>query len=658
MTDNKEYQNQNKELLFAFRFLAEAIDARDPHTLGHMNRVARFSMKILDQSPWKHDDDLRERLLIAALLHDVGNLKIPEYILKKPGSMSIPEKMEIELHPVYGLTMLGKGILAERVGPIIRAHHERLDGTGYPDGLPKDDIPPAARIIHVADIFDACTSPRIYRPKNRVFNDREAIKLLVESANKGKTDKDIVHAFIKAYNNCDIMMAKAASYSDIKNPLLHRTQGNDHSPFHSAEKHLLKALTLVEKMEENPQLRDPDFWIQKRYKILIRIATIANLTGNPAKALSYCKKANIYTPEESQVDHISLQQAIAYYNCGQRKKALDLANVLKNKKKEDWFKATLFHLLAEHSLITGHLKDAEIYEIKALKCISRMKDKLGKDSLLSPLGVLLRWWNPDRVNWLEGLVKLTCTKRHCYMGYEFTIELAKVTAHQFELTGNMEQRSQARTELGRFLSNAGEFDKAIPILQREYQFAALIGEHRIAMKRAVWLSETFMRQAVCTENNQEKEELIKKAHEPLDSYLTLFGKEKLYKKDKPYIDIGVILTLWYEKNYNPLTARLPGLIKSIKQSNTIYFLEAIVFCQFLLLACKKDSSLEDFLDLTEFAMGYNITIRELEIYAEMIRRFPRVPEEISNRIQLLLGRMGEKCWLLSHPLYKELLKKT
>jgi HD-GYP domain-containing protein (c-di-GMP phosphodiesterase class II) len=181
MAENKTYQVQNKELLFAFRFLSEAIDARDPYTLGHMNRVARYCMKILDQLPEKDDSDVREKLLISAFLHDVGNLKIPEYILRKPGNLSTLERMEIELHPVYGLTILGQGALADYAGPVIRAHHERLDGSGYPDGLQGDLIPYCSRIIHIADMFDACTSPRVYRPGGKVFTDREAIKLLMES---------------------------------------------------------------------------------------------------------------------------------------------------------------------------------------------------------------------------------------------------------------------------------------------------------------------------------------------------------------------------------------------------------------------------------------------------------------------------------------------
>lgn len=653
MAENKSYQVQNKELLFAFRFLAEAIDARDPDTLGHMNRVARYCMKILDQLPEKDDGEIREKLLVAAFLHDVGNLKIPEYILKKPGNLSTLERMEVELHPVYGLTILGQGALAEYAGPVIRAHHERPDGSGYPDGLRGDDIPYCSRIIHIADMFDACTSPRVYRPDKRIFSDREAIKLLMESAKKGKADKNIVHAFIKAYNNCDIIMAKAASYSELKNPLLYRALGEKHSPFTIALNHLSDAFELVEKMEETSELRSPDFWYQREYKILIRLATICNLMGKPHKALSYCEKAEICAPDDEYVDHISLQKALAYNIAGKRTKALEIGNILKDKKKPDWFKATVFHLLAQNSLVTGHFKDAENYEIKALKCAARMKEMAAKDSLISPLGVLLRWWNPDRINWLEGLIKLTCTRRHCYMGYEFTTELAEVTAHQFELTGNIVQRSQARFELARFLSNSGDFDKGFAIFDHEHQFAEFIGDIRLAMKRAVWYAETYMRKGICEKDEKAKQENLNKAGKILDKYLKLFGEQKLKKELKPYIDAGVILLLWYENKLDALKTRLPGILKSIKQSNTIFFLEVSLICRFLKLACNKDSSFDDFMELIEMAQGYNIAIRELEIYAEMIKRFSPCSPELVTRVQELVSRMGGNCWLLKHPEYRE-----
>ncbi|MBN2536361.1 MAG: HD domain-containing protein [Spirochaetales bacterium] len=653
MAENKSYQAENKELLFAFRFLSEAIDARDPDTLGHMNRVARYCMKILDQLPEKDDSETREKLLVAAFLHDVGNLKIPEYILKKPGNLSTLERMEVELHPVYSLTILGQGTLAEYAGPVIRAHHERLDGSGYPDGLRGDAIPFCSRIIHIADMFDACTSPRIYRPGKKIFSDRQAIKFLMDSAQKGKTDKDIVHAFIKAYNNCDIIMARAAFYSGVKNPLLHRVLGEKDSPFTHALDHLSSALKLVEKMEEASELRSPDFWYQREYKILIRIATICNLMGKPHKALSFCEKAEQCAPDDEYVDHISLQKALAYHIAGKRTKALEIGTILKDKKKPDWFKATIYHLLAQNSLVTGHFKDAENYEMKALKCVARMKEIVLKDSSVSPLGVLLRWWNPDRINWLEGLVKLTCTRRHCYMGYEFTVELAEVTAHQFELTGNIMQRSQARFELARFLSNSGDFDKGIAIFYHEYQFAELIGDTKLAMKRAVWYAETYMRKGICEKDEKIKQDNMYKAGRILDKYLKLFGEQKLKKELKPYIDAGVVLQLWYENKLDPLKTRLPGILKSIKQSNTIFFLEISLIGNFIRLACNKDSSFDEFMELIEMAAGYNIAIRELEIYAEMMRRFSPCPSWLLKKTQELVSRMGGNCWLLKHPVYRD-----
>ena len=147
--------------LGAVRALAAALDARDPYTAGHSERVSTFAVAIGDEL--QLDAEMRETLRLGALLHDIGKIGVPDEVLRKAGALSPAEFEVIKTHPSAGARILRSiPFLAPHI-PIVELHHERPDGKGYPYGLRGEDIPLAARIVHVADAFDAMTSARAYR---------------------------------------------------------------------------------------------------------------------------------------------------------------------------------------------------------------------------------------------------------------------------------------------------------------------------------------------------------------------------------------------------------------------------------------------------------------------------------------------------------------
>lgn len=147
--------------LGAVRALAAALDARDPYTAGHSERVSRYAVAMGEELNLA--DDQLETLRLGALLHDIGKIGVPDEVLQKPGVLTAAEFESIKTHPVAGARILRSiPFLAQHI-PIVELHHERPDGLGYPYGLHGDEIPLPARIVHVADAFDAMTSARAYR---------------------------------------------------------------------------------------------------------------------------------------------------------------------------------------------------------------------------------------------------------------------------------------------------------------------------------------------------------------------------------------------------------------------------------------------------------------------------------------------------------------
>ncbi|HEV8320952.1 MAG TPA: HD domain-containing phosphohydrolase [Myxococcota bacterium] len=157
----EERERLRRSYLDTIEAMVNALEARDRYTVGHSERVAVYASRIalaLALSP----ADV-ERVTHAALLHDVGKIGVCEGILNKPGLLNEREWEDMRRHPVIGCELLAHGALFAEVIPGVRSHHERIDGEGYPDRLAGSRIPLAARVISVADTYDALTSDRPYR---------------------------------------------------------------------------------------------------------------------------------------------------------------------------------------------------------------------------------------------------------------------------------------------------------------------------------------------------------------------------------------------------------------------------------------------------------------------------------------------------------------
>ena len=154
-------ENANIMLLQTSMALAEAIDAKDSYTNSHSNRVAEYSVMIAKEVG-KSKEECQEINLIA-LLHDVGKIGIPNSIINKNGKLTDEEFEIIKTHPVIGNGILSKISASPKLAIGAHYHHERYDGKGYPEGLKGEKIPEIARIIAVADSYDAMTSKRSYR---------------------------------------------------------------------------------------------------------------------------------------------------------------------------------------------------------------------------------------------------------------------------------------------------------------------------------------------------------------------------------------------------------------------------------------------------------------------------------------------------------------
>ncbi|HMO57124.1 MAG TPA: response regulator [Roseiflexaceae bacterium] len=155
----KRLIDQSMETIIA---LAAAIDARDPYTHGHSEQVAHYAVCLAESIGI--EPQRIERLRIGALMHDIGKIGIRDHILLKPGPLTPDERAIMETHASIGAEMLANISSLHDILPIIRSHHERIDGYGYPDHLAGDRIPLEARIVAIADAFDTMTSHRAYRP--------------------------------------------------------------------------------------------------------------------------------------------------------------------------------------------------------------------------------------------------------------------------------------------------------------------------------------------------------------------------------------------------------------------------------------------------------------------------------------------------------------
>ena len=191
---NKHLSDLNRLHLSTIETLAMAIDAKDQVTHGHIRRVQAYAVGLATRVGVA-DEKLIKAIEAAALLHDMGKLAVPEYILNKPGRLTAAEFDKMKLHASVGADILSAIDFPYPVVPMVRHHHENWDGTGYPAGLKGTDIPIGARILSVVDCFDALTSDRPYRPRLSV---EEALRILIERRGS-MYDPLIVDTFVRVH---------------------------------------------------------------------------------------------------------------------------------------------------------------------------------------------------------------------------------------------------------------------------------------------------------------------------------------------------------------------------------------------------------------------------------------------------------------------------
>ena len=178
--------------------LARSIEGKDPYTLGHCERLAEYSARLGEQI------GLSEEQLTAlrrgGVVHDIGKIAVPDSILLKPSKLSEEEWKLVREHPVVGERICAPLKSFRWVLPIIRHHHEKFDGSGYPDGLRGQSIPITARALQIVDVYDALTTKRSYK---RAFSSTEALKTMKEEVARGWWDSDIFGQFERLIANSE-----------------------------------------------------------------------------------------------------------------------------------------------------------------------------------------------------------------------------------------------------------------------------------------------------------------------------------------------------------------------------------------------------------------------------------------------------------------------
>jgi putative nucleotidyltransferase with HDIG domain len=182
---------QRSLFLSTVKSLVSAIDAKDEYTRHHSTRVTEFTLKIAAKMGFS-EKELGD-LELASLLHDVGKIAVPESVLNKPGKLTDAEFMLIKEHPARGEAILRPVIELKEMARVVRAHHERYDGSGYPDKLKGREIPLGARIMAIADTYDSITSERPYR---KAASHRYAVKEII-SCSGTQFDPEVVEHFLE-----------------------------------------------------------------------------------------------------------------------------------------------------------------------------------------------------------------------------------------------------------------------------------------------------------------------------------------------------------------------------------------------------------------------------------------------------------------------------
>ncbi|MBX3414137.1 MAG: HD domain-containing protein [Pirellulales bacterium] len=202
------YRQQAELLAGVVRALTSAIDAKDPYTCGHSDRVARISVRLAQEMGL--DLDTLKTIYLGGLLHDVGKIGIDDNVLRKPGKLTEAEFAHIKTHVEIGYHILIDLKQLSHVLPIVRHHHESWDGRGYPHQLTGENIPFLARIVAVADAFDAMSSDRVYR---KGMDEEKLDGILRDGAGK-QWDADVIAAFFRARDDVRQIAQSESALSD------------------------------------------------------------------------------------------------------------------------------------------------------------------------------------------------------------------------------------------------------------------------------------------------------------------------------------------------------------------------------------------------------------------------------------------------------------
>lgn len=206
---NRTYDELKIRYIDTIEVLRLTVDAKDVYTRGHSDRVAYLAVKIGEQFGLPQSD--LEILKLGGFFHDIGKIGTTDDILLKAGALSSVEYQEIKKHPLKGAHILSAVSMFKEVVPLVRYHHERIDGKGYPDGLKGEQIPFLARILSVADAYDAMTSERQYRSK---LDAREAKKQLIKGRGV-QFDAEVVDRFLDIVEEIEINQAEIAVTLDF-----------------------------------------------------------------------------------------------------------------------------------------------------------------------------------------------------------------------------------------------------------------------------------------------------------------------------------------------------------------------------------------------------------------------------------------------------------
>ena len=189
------YDKLEKAYLDSIQTLRYTVEAKDPYTRGHSDRVSEYSVLIGQKLGLS--EDLIKTLRVGGLFHDIGKIGIPDSILLKESKLTDDEYSQIKNHPSIGAHILCNAEVFKDILPIVKHHHERYDGNGYPSKLKGEDIPYIARIAAVADTFDAMTSKRTYRNALPL----DVVKEEIERCSGTQFDPNIAKVFLDILNN-------------------------------------------------------------------------------------------------------------------------------------------------------------------------------------------------------------------------------------------------------------------------------------------------------------------------------------------------------------------------------------------------------------------------------------------------------------------------